>query len=234
MKNCWGTARRAQCQLMTHRCRSIRLKEYNYCQPGAYFVTVCAHHQECAFGDVIDGNMHLNECGQLVGREWLKTFDIRKNLLLDQYIVMPNHFHGIIVMTAGRGTLQRAPALEQFGKPVSNSLPTIIRLFKSTTTKQINEWRKTPGMCLWQRNYYEHIIRNEDELNRVREYVANNPLQWEFDTENPNGRGTLQRAPTKKQWGYLEEKICGKAQENNSPKSMRGTSFPSLHGRQRN
>ncbi len=204
MKNCWGTGRRAQCRLMTHHRRSIRLKEYNYCQPGAYFVTVCTHNQECVFGDVIDGNMHLNECGQVVGKEWLKTFDIRKNLLLDKYIVMPNHFHGIIVITAGRGTLQRAPTLEQFGKPVSNSLPTIIRLLKSTTTKQINEWRKTPGMYLWQRNYYEHIIRNEDELNRVREYVANNSLQWQFDTEN--------------QWGYLEEKICGKTEKIIAPK----------------
>ena len=81
--------------------------------------------------------------------------------------------------------MQRAPTKEQFGKPVSNSIPTIVRLFKSTATKQINEIRNTPGFPVWQRNYYEHIIRNEDELNRIREYIINNPLQWPEDENNP-------------------------------------------------
>jgi len=98
--------------------------------------------------------------------------DIRKNLMLDEFIAMPNHMHGIIIIVDGRGTLQRAPTFEQFGKPVSNSIPTIIRLFKSTTTKQINELSKTPGIPLWQRNYYEHIIRNENELNKINKQPA--------------------------------------------------------------
>lgn len=175
-----------------HHRRSIRLKGYDYSQPGAYFATICTYNKKCVFGDVIDGNNHLNGFGKIVEKEWLKTFDMRKNLKLDGYVVMPNHLHGII-MIEGRGvlqytqlgTLQRAPTYEHFGKPVSSSIPTIIRLFKSTTTKQINQLRQTPGMYLWQRNYYEHIIRSENELNQVREYINNNPLQWQFDRENP-------------------------------------------------
>jgi REP element-mobilizing transposase RayT len=176
-----------------HR-RSIRLQEYDYTGPGAYFITVCTQNGECLLSDVVKGKMVLNQFGEVVKKEWLKTFDMRRDLILDEYIVMPNHFHGIIIIANnntktidnfGRGTLQRAPTFEQFGRPVSNSIPTVIRLFKSSTTKQINEFCQTPKMPLWQRNYYEHIIRNEDELNQIREYVAENPLKWETDEENP-------------------------------------------------
>lgn len=205
---------RAQSPSVTHRRRSIRLKGYDYAQSGAYFVTICAWGKECVFGDVIEGNMYLNEFGKVVREEWLKTFDMRKNLVLDEYVVMPNHFHGIIIIADGRGTLQCAPTYEKFGKPVSNSIPTVIRLFKSTTTKQINQLRQIPGMYLWQRNYYEHIIRNEYELKQAREYVINNPLQWQYDRENPGRRGTLQRAPTGgNRLGRLEEEIYGETKQ---------------------
>ncbi len=177
-----------------HHRRSTRLKGYDYSQPGAYFITICTYNKENIFGEVIDGDIHLNEFGKIVESEWLRTFDMRKNLKSDEYVIMPNHFHGIIIISDGRGTLQRAPTSEKFGKPVSNSIPTIIRLFKSVTTKQINQIRKTHGIGLWQRNYHEHVIRNEDELNQVREYIINNPLQWQFDRENPNCRVTLQCA----------------------------------------
>ena len=76
--------------------------------------------------------------------------------------------------------------MEQFGKSTSNSIPTIVRLFKSAVTKQINQLRGTPCAALWQRNYYEHIIRNEDDMNRIREYIVNNPAKWKFDRENPD------------------------------------------------
>jgi len=89
----------------------------------------------------------------------------------------------------GRGTACRAPTTgEQFGKPVSGSLPTMIRSFKSTVTKQINEMCNTPGAGFWQRNYYEHIIRNDNELNRIREYITHNPVRWDMDRENPDVR----------------------------------------------
>jgi len=115
---------------------------------------------------------------------------MRGNVELDEYIIMPNHLNGILVIVddGGRGTVHRAPTTtpkyESFGKPVSGSIPTIIRGFKSTITKQINELRNTPGAPLWQRNYYEHIVRNEKSLNRIRQYIINNPANWENDIEN--------------------------------------------------
>ncbi len=100
---------RAQSPSVTYHRRSIRLRGYDYSQAGAYFVTMGTHNQECVFGNVIDENMHLNKFGQIVEKEWLKTFDVRKKLSLYGYVVMPNHFHGIIIIAGGRGTLQRAP-----------------------------------------------------------------------------------------------------------------------------
>ena len=167
-----------------HRRKSIRLKDYDYSQPGAYFITICTHKKQCILGEVADDGMKLSRFGEIVKTEWLKTFEIRKNLILDEYIVMPNHFHGIIIVD-GRGTLQRAPTFEKFGRPVSNSIPTVVRLFKSATTNRVNELRHTPESPFWQRNYLEHIIRNEDELNKIREYIQNNPLKWHLDRENP-------------------------------------------------
>ena len=173
-----------------HKRRSIRLREYDYSQTGGYFITICTYGGKYLFGDVVNEQMELNEYGITVKREWLKTAELRKNIVLDEYIIMPNHFHGVIlIMDDGRGTLQRAPTVEQFGKPVSNSIPTIIRLFKSTTTKQINQIRNTPAFPVWQRNYYEHIIRNEDKLYKIRQYIQNNPLKWHMDRENPERVG---------------------------------------------
>ena len=202
-----------------HHRRSIRLKGYDYSQPGAYFITICAHNRKPLFGNVVKGKMRLNALGEIVRHEWLRTADIRPNVELDAFVLMPNHIHGIIILhDDGRGTLQRAPTTEQFGKPTSNSIPTIVRLFKSVTTKHINEIRRTPGAPVWQRNYYEHIIRDSESMNRIQEYITQNPLRWHLDRENPHrtgdddlwntlfpaasrstlqhGRGTLQRAPT--------------------------------------
>jgi putative transposase len=174
-----------------HHRRSIRLRHFDYSQTGAYFVTICTWKRECVFGDISDGHAGvqssvplLNGYGEIVKSEWMKTAEIRTNVELDEFVVMPNHIHGILIINDdGRGTLQRAPTYERFGKPVSNSLPTIVRLFKSTTTKQINKIRNTPGRPVWQRNYYERIIRDDDELYRVRQYTRENPLKWESDNE---------------------------------------------------
>jgi len=155
-----------------------------------YFVTIVTHQRQCLFGAIVDGAMRLNEFGEIVCDEWLKTEIIRPRVQLDVFVIMPNHIHGIIIVNdvdgCCRGTLQRAPTIEQFGKPTSDSIPTIIRLFKSATTKRINEYRNTPAVSVWQRNYYEHIIRNEIELNEIREYILYNPLNWETD-ENYRG-----------------------------------------------
>ncbi|MGQ9855011.1 MAG: transposase [Candidatus Oleimicrobiaceae bacterium] len=177
-----------------HRRRSIRLRGYDYSQPGAYFLTVVAHERQCLFGTMVDEEIRLSEYGVIVREEWLRTAILRPRVVLDEFVIMPNHIHGIIVLSddGGMGTLQRAPTtqraptVEQFGKPTSDSIPTIVRLFKSATTKRINEMRGTPGTPLWQRNYYEHVIRSDESLNKIRQYIATNPLRWTMDRENPN------------------------------------------------
>jgi REP element-mobilizing transposase RayT len=170
-----------------HHRRSIRLKHYDYTQTGAYFVTVCTWQKECLFGDVVDGETRLNEYGNVVVDCWNKIPSHFQYVGLDAFIVMPNHVHVIIVMDNCRGKACLAPTWErgQFGKPITGSLPTIVGSFKSAVTKQINTIRNTPGTPLWQRNYYEHVIRNDDELQRIREYIINNPLQWADDEINP-------------------------------------------------
>jgi len=176
-----------------HHRRSIRLKEYDYSQTGAYFITICAYNKECIFGDVVDGKIILNQYGEIVKAEWLKTFDIRKNLILDKYIVMPNHFHGIIMIVDGHdvGATRRVAPTKRPNGPVPASIGAIIGQFKSIVTKRINAMRNTTGLPVWQRNYYEHIIRNEDELNQIREYIADNPIKWELDEENPINVGRV-------------------------------------------
>ena len=174
-----------------YRIESIRLPGYDYSQPGAYFITIVTHNRQCLFGNIVDGKMILNEYGELVKNEWLKTGVIRPNIIIDAFVVMPNHLHGILIITDNYdcgGTLQRASTTkttEQFGKPTKNSIPTIVRLFKSTTTKQINQLRvSTPMQPLWQRNYFEHVIRDDNELTRIHQYIINNPNRWEEDNLN--------------------------------------------------
>jgi REP element-mobilizing transposase RayT len=176
--------------LEIHHRRSIRLKEYNYAQAGAYYVTICVKNKECLFGDIKNGESLLNEYGKIVETEWLQTGNVRTNVELDEFIVMPNHFHGIIIINAGnncsRGMARHAPTERQFAKPIANSLPTIIGSFKSAVSKSINRIRNTPGAPVWHRNYYEHIIRDEYELHRIREYIICNPMKWDEDEYNPN------------------------------------------------
>ena len=108
--------------------------------------------------------------------------------MIDEFVIMPNHLPGVIFILGdnnGRGTVHRAPTPKRFGKPISNSIPLIIRSFKATVTQQINELRSTPGKSIWQRNYFERVIRDEDESNRIREYILQNPAKWAEDKENP-------------------------------------------------
>jgi len=175
--------------------RSVRLPGYDYSQPGAYFVTICTQNRACLYGDIIDGKMMLNANGLIVHEEWQKTAEMRLNVVLDTFVIMPNHIHGILVIKDDidygkakcRGTMHRAPTpmIERYGKPVSNSIPTIIRGFKSAVTHRINEIRATPGAPIWQRNFYEHVIRNEDNLNEIRQYIENNPTKWLEDENHP-------------------------------------------------
>ena len=177
-----------------HR-RSIRLPGYDYSSEGGYFFTCVTAGREPLFGEVVDREMVLNDFGRIVQEEWFKTAKIRPNIKLDEdeFVVMPNNINGIIWITCW-GTARCAPTerfptertqkIERFGKPVSNSIPTIIRLFKSTTTKQINQLRQQPGKPVWQRNYYEHIISTEKEYENIANYIFDNPQGWEKDDEN--------------------------------------------------
>lgn len=172
---------------------SIRLPDYDYSQSGVYFLTLCVHNRLCLFGDVLDGTMHLNELGKIVAAEWLRTPVVRPQVILDEQVLMPNHFHAIIAIeNSRRGVLPYARPT--FRSP-SQTVGAVVRGFKSATTKQINEFRGTPGAVLWQRSFYEHVVRNDDELTRIRKYIDNNPLQWSLDRENPE-RGVYQNAST--------------------------------------
>jgi len=172
---------------------SLRLKEYDDSQTGAYFVTICTHQRQCLFGDIGQGKIILNPFGKIVEEEWQRTKQMRQGVDLDVFIVMPNHIHGIVILMGSpmfanrRGTMHRAPTqqFEQFGRPTTNSIPTIIRGIKSSVTQRINIIRGTPGQPVWQRNYYEHVIRNEIDLEETREYIQNNPLKWPEDENHP-------------------------------------------------
>ena len=187
-----------------HHRRSIRLRGYDYVQAGAYFITIVTQGRECLFGQVVNGEMRLNDAGRIAEDEWLRTAVIRPRVTLDAFVVMPNHIRGIIVLSdhgSSRGTLQRTPTtdgaptdrgptVERFGKPTSDSIPTIIRLYKSAPNKRINQMRDAPGVPVWQRHYYEHIIRDDASLNHIRRYIVDNPAHWASDDENPpKGRG---------------------------------------------
>jgi putative transposase len=165
------------------RRRSIRLKGYDYSQPGGYFVTICTHGKKCSFGDVIDGKMVLSTTGLIAEGCWKEIPEHFSGVVLDAFVFMPNHIHGIIMIR--RDTTCRVSTTERFGKPVAHSLPTIIRSYKAAVTKRVNELRRAQGLSVWQSNYYEHIIRNEEDLNDIREYIVNNPLKWDLDKENP-------------------------------------------------
>ena len=181
-----------------HHRRSIRLADYDYSQPGAYFITICTQDKVCLFGKVIDGEMHLNAFGWIVDEEWQKTAQVRSNVLLDEFVVMPNHVHGIIriIEDLATGTADRAqnvvgatrrvaPTKRPTGPP-SGSVGAIMAQFKSLVTKRINRLRGTPGAKVWQRNYWERVVRNEQELDRIRRYIEENPLRWYFDRYHPD------------------------------------------------
>jgi len=186
-----------------HNRHSIRLKGYDYSHSGMYFVTINAHcrgvtrnaHTMFPFGEIINGKMILNEYGQIAHDEWIKTAELRSNVELDAFVVMPNHVHGIVVITRPVRALRATPLHDTRPysrtinknenmsniSPKSGELGTIVRAYKSATTKHINEVRNTPCEKMWQRNYFENIIRNEQMYQYIANYIVNNPTNWEND-----------------------------------------------------
>jgi len=170
-----------------HRRRSIRLKHYDYSQSGAYFVTIVMKGRSCLLGDIVDEEIRLNNIGHAVQDVWQNLVQHYPRVELDVFIVMPNHVHGIIVIVDHRGTVGAGlrPAPTPAPTKRRHGLPEIVRAFKSFSARIINEMRHTPGVPIWQRNYFEHVIRSEESLNRIRQYILDNPARWAFDRENP-------------------------------------------------
>ena len=181
--------------IRNHR-RSLRLKGYDYSQAGGYFVTICAYRKQCLFGEIIDAKMQLNEFGEVVQEEWLRTEKVRDRVELDVSMIMPNHLHGIIILKNDInevGATRRVAHSRPCGLK-AGSLAAMIGQFKSLVTKRINQMRNMRGSHVWQRNYYEHVIRNDRELNDIREYIINNPMAWDLDRENPFALSVGKRA----------------------------------------
>lgn len=178
-----------------HHRRSTRLEGYDYAQSGAYFITICAQDRACLFGEVVDREMRVNAMGEMVEFTWFDLPNHVDGLMLDAFVVMPNHVHGIVVITgnvgAGSEPALTEPALTEPApttlatRKKRHDLPEIVRQFKTFSARRINQYRQTPGIPVWQRNYYEHIIRNEESLNKIRQYILENPKRWANDRENP-------------------------------------------------
>jgi putative transposase len=186
-----------------HHRRSIRIPGYDYSQEGWYFITICAQNRKNMFGEIINGQMRLNSAGLMVKIWWDKVTSKFSTVQTDEHIVMPNHFHGIINIVVGATSYGRSDhdivddkltqTHNQSGQShrIAPTLGQIVNWFKTMTTNQYiqgvkqNAWPSFHGR-LWQRNYYEHIIRNETELKRFRCYIADNPANWQTDEENPN------------------------------------------------
>ena len=188
-----------------HR-QSIRLKGYDYSRAGAYFVTICVQNRACLFGNIADGQIRLNDAGRMIQTVWTEMPE-KYGIATEAFVVMPNHIHGIIVIGIVGAGPRACPnacacACPGAGQPqvAGLSLPDVVHRFKTMTTKRyadgVNKgaWTAFPGR-LWQRNYYEHIIRNDESLNRIRAYIVDNPLQWALDRENPDSEGTVHEWP---------------------------------------
>ena len=187
-----------------HHRRSIRLPEYDYAQAGAYYVTIVAWHRECLFGEVVNREVVLNEVGKIVQWEWKELPKRLQFIELGAFVVMPNHFHGILFFHEIVGATRQEPAKTRAGEirlpditidgidgsplprgPKPASLGAIMAQFKSRVTKRLWKFPSLKRTPVWQRNYYEHIIRNERDLQNKTDYIEANPMLWHEDNENP-------------------------------------------------
>ncbi len=173
-----------------HHRRSIRLKGYDYSQAGLYFITICVEKRECLFGTIINGEMHLNEAGVMVKTEWLKLNERFNNIALHEFVVMPNHFHAILEIVGASKKIAPTDTTTENSTEVKNkTVGDMVGAFQSIVTVQYIRGVKNLGWTpfngkLWQRNYYEHIIRNEKSYRNISNYILNNPLKWKEDKFN--------------------------------------------------
>jgi len=183
-----------------HHRQSIRLKGYDYASAGAYFITICAYQRECLFGDIVDEIVNLNQIGLGIQNHWQDLPNRFPYMDLDAFVVMPNHLHGILWLcgdtarrdeasasergTGGRDLGTNASSLHPRGTQ-PKSIGAIIQNFKSISTRKINRMMGNVGRTIWQLNYYEHIIRNTESLQNIRQYIRNNPSSWQQDQLHP-------------------------------------------------
>jgi REP element-mobilizing transposase RayT len=170
-----------------HNRQSIRLKGYDYTQPGAYLITLATQGRDPVFGQVVGGKMRLNPVGKMVEREWLRLGSRFPRVEPDEFGVMPDHFHGVLfILETASGLAQPlSPSTSPVNVPPS-SLGAIVRAFKSSVAVRYKRMCGQDGTTLWQRNYYERIIRNAEELDNMRLYIRANPAAWEKDAEKPS------------------------------------------------
>lgn len=180
-----------------HQRRSIRLKNYDYSQAGLYFVTICSQNRLCLFGNIADGEMNSNDAGEMVRTVWEQISTHYQGVEIDQFVVMPNHIHGIIALVGAGpracpdggkpGDGQRDDGQPQGVAPTGFSLSDVVHRFKTMTTKKYtdgvkqHDWQPFSAK-LWQRNYYEHIIRNDESYLEIADYIQTNPKRWQEDT----------------------------------------------------
>jgi REP element-mobilizing transposase RayT len=165
--------------------RSIRHPGFNYADPGAYFITLCAYQRRFLFGQMVGGKMSLSACGRIVEEEWRRTQSIRSEISLDQFVIMPNHIHAIVKISDRNNRDSDYLLLVRRSRLSRRSLGSLVAGFKSSVTKRVKEQRQVSSDPLWQRNYYEHVIRDQKDLLSLRDYIATNPMRWAFDRENP-------------------------------------------------
>ena len=159
---------------------SLRLPDYDYATPGAYFITVCIKGRKCILGEIRGAEMESDSLGKIAEETWAGLPHHYSGLSLDDFIVMPNHVHGLLWLNES-----------------ASGLSEVIRGFKTFSAKRINQARGTPGRPVWQRGFYDHVVRSEHALDKVRAYILDNPAQWHLDRENPEAaRAGLKPAPT--------------------------------------
>ncbi len=166
-----------------YRIATTRLKQWDYTKAGYYFVTICTKDRECFLGEIIEGKMILSDIGLIVREEWLKTEKIRANLFLDEWVIMPNHIHGIIVIRNNSGVETPRRGVSTAATLLPGSLGSIIGQFKSKCTRRI--WVAGHRHFAWQSRFFDHIIRGDASLQRIKEYIMNNPVLWSRDRNHP-------------------------------------------------
>ncbi len=179
--------------------RSIRCRNREYTKPGAYFLTILTHQRKHLFGRVESGKMILNSYGRIAEREWLKTGEMRPYLSLDAYVIMPDHIHMIIIINSVippsthmdsthcvRANCVRPSVDTETERGFSGSIGAVISGYKASVTRKINTLRNTPGLSVWQRNYFDRILREKDTLKRYRDYIHLNPENWCKSEKTPS------------------------------------------------